>query len=242
MMWQARLLITRLGAATALALIPHGRAVRAELDPCRLPIVVGSLLQAGAQPGGVEYLLEATHCERSGFAPEDLSLLRAVARRDVSLTAGLAQAATLDARYQIRSLDSVIVVRPRKAWADPQDFLNQRIERVELLDTDLRGALVTIVSMVGRANRSIERVASATPQMLRRFSLELGDPTVQTALNRIVYEHGASVWRVEYCAASQLPEFSQIRISTFDTGSESTGIIRRDADGILHEGCARGRR
>lgn len=240
-MSRARLLTGRLGAVMALVVTSLGQAARSEVDPCRLPLVVRNLLQMGARPGGVEYLLEATHCERSGFAPEDLSLLRAVARRDVSLTDGLAQAASLDARYQIRSLDNVIVVRPREAWEDPQHFLNQRLDRVALPDTDLRGALATIASALGgiRSPRRAGTRGSATPQMIRHFSLDLLKPTVQTALDQIVYQHGASVWEVLYCASTPLPEFSLIRIGTFDTGSETTGIVRHDAGGVVHEGCAR---
>jgi hypothetical protein len=191
------LVVAILTAATSLTALATGgpvlqRIVSKDL-PVELPITVkrmGSaaerLGQFAAVPLGVEDSVVPISPTAAVTAPLSLTGMK--------VEDALESLVHLSSTYEWRQIANVVVIRPTKAWADPDNPLNRRIESVDWRSVNFAEALDRTMSLL----TSLEyKTPQPTPDE-RRFDIVMQRPTLLQLLNTIALEHGQLVWHVGY--------------------------------------------
>jgi hypothetical protein len=125
----------------------------------------------------------------------------------------------LQPRYGWSEDDGVIHLRPKTAVVDPYNVLNSPIEMFVLDDTTLQLALREVHFSLRPESRQGGIAGSGpgpTALGLRRFTVRVGQTTVQGILDAIVKAHGASSWSVTYAPDSGAARPYRISFHTFD--------------------------
>jgi hypothetical protein len=115
--------------------------------------------------------------------------------------------------------DGVIHLRPKTALADPNNVLNRRVEMFVLDETTLQLALREVHFSLRPELRQGGITGSGggpTALGLMRFTVRVGQTTVQGVLDAIVKAHGASSWSVTYTPDSGAARPYKISFHTFD--------------------------
>ncbi len=123
----------------------------------------------------------------------------------------LAAVTTLDPRYDVHEMNGVIVVRPKAAWADPRNPLNQPVTNVTLQDVSLFGALNRVCQLLYGAEvgtPSYDPYASSNT-----LSAKVEQGGVLDVLNAIVAASDGANWRVMYRAPQEPTPRSKFWIS-----------------------------
>ena len=126
---------------------------------------------------------------------------------------------SLQPHYGWSEDDGVIHLRPKRAVADPTNVLNRPIEMFVLDETTLQLALREVHFSLRPELRQGGITGSEggpTALGLRRFTVSVGQTTVQGILDAIVKAHGASSWSVTYTPDSGAAPPYRISFHTFD--------------------------
>jgi hypothetical protein len=128
-------------------------------------------------------------------------------------------------QYEWRVVDDIGVVRPRAAWDDEKDVLNQRAEAFDLPSVTLgEGALYLgkvggFKGMASRQNQPIEKDEPA------RCAIHFGGGSVLQAVNAVARAFGDSAWKVEPMRErSKVLVFGQV-VSTRDEIVQTLSIF-----------------
>ncbi len=97
----------------------------------------------------------------------------------------------MNPRYEWREMNGVPVIRPRAAWTDPRDPLNQRVETFSCLNADWHSVLLDIAHLM---NPSIVRPASGPPAGGWNLTLNIDGATILEILNHAVRSDGHLSW------------------------------------------------
>jgi len=143
----------------------------------------------------------------------------------------------VDSRYEWREMDGVIVVRPRIAWTDTNDFLHRTVSSFTLRNKHLGSTLEAVIDTLGPFRWPGERFISTTRQADRLISLNLGTTSVIETLNAVVRAHGAMGWAVKYCESGAIPENAWLSLFTFDGGGTGRPAFPNDVDGKRRSAC-----
>jgi hypothetical protein len=122
-------------------------------------------------------------------------------------------------RYVWTIDDGVVHLRPRAAVANPDNILNQGVERFVVAGVTLQQALREVHFTLRPESRQGGIIGSGpTPSALglSKFSVSVGRTTVQGLLDMIVKAHGASSWSVTYVANAGATRPYRISFHTFD--------------------------
>jgi hypothetical protein len=122
-------------------------------------------------------------------------------------------------QYGWSEADGVIHLRPNTSVADPNNILNRRVEMFVLNETTLQLALREVHFSLRPELRQGGIAGSGpgpTALGLRRFTVSVGQTTVQGVLDAIVKAHGASSWSVTYAPDSGAAPPYRISFHTFD--------------------------
>lgn len=142
---------------------------------------VALFAKAAGVPMGVELSSEAP-----GRTRKPVTLTGLPAGRALQLMAGF------DARYDMREVGGVFVLRPRGAWDRPEHPLHAPVPPVSLRDIRGRNALSLIAAFLDGPQYKETQLGDT-----RRFSLELPEGTVLDLLNATVRGHGELAWSFE---------------------------------------------
>jgi hypothetical protein len=119
-----------------------------------------------------------------------------------TLTDRLNDIVRADMGYEWRMVDGVIVVRPKRAWADPQDPLNRRVQDVLVTDMPSSAVLRGIHDFI-YTNRFVVTRNNGTDNMplhvgsgTDNVSLHVGSGIVLDVLNRLTLATGDRMWVV----------------------------------------------
>jgi hypothetical protein len=101
--------------------------------------------------------------------------------------------------YSWKTVNGVVVVRPRAAWTNPDYFLNQTVQPFvatdesvdEILHTALRAATPSLLI----PHEDLPRVGKLASHSM---TVEFSGGTMLDALNAIVRAHGSAEWEVGY--------------------------------------------
>jgi hypothetical protein len=237
--------MTWLGALPAAGQPAANRAIVQEIKvplpptPCTVTTIASRIAQVVEEPAGIEHWAEDEKCpvpplRRTEGVVDWLTLTGLTAHE------ALDRLMQLDSRYEWREIDSVIVVRPRIAWTDPNDFLHRTVSSFTVQNKHLGSTLEAIIDVLGPFHWPAgERFVSTTLQADRVISMNLvrGTTSIIDVLNAVVRTHGAMSWSVRYCGSGAVPENAWLSLLTFDGGGTGRPVFPNDVDG-RHSSCA----
>jgi hypothetical protein len=115
------------------------------------------------------------------------------------LRTALEMLASLDARYEWREMDGVIVFRPVTAWNDTNDALFRLVPNVQLHDVPSSKAISVLVSLLGAPG------SGNTFPDTRVVSVDVPQGSVLELLNAIARAHRELSWEWTELSAAEQP-------------------------------------
>ena len=122
----------------------------------------------------------------------------------------------LDPRYEQRDVGGIAVVRPRRAWGDRRDVLNQRVGPIEWRDVNRLEFLLRVTGLVGQRLDD----DAARRDLGPRFSVVITGGSVLDVLNAGTRAAGTFAWVVESSAEN-------IRVTALPYAPDSDGGLSR---------------
>jgi len=183
----------RSGSSAPAALLDRIVGTRRNGPPLILRDLSGvpQLADAAGMPMGVEMLpprlRRALRSEFAGFTATGLPL------RYVLQTLSV-----LDADYEWREMDGVIVFRPVGAWTDADDPLFRLVNDVRLDNAPMSEAVGLVTTLFGSTVHGGVPFPDA-----RRVTVDLPQGTMLEVLNAIARSHGEMCWQWEEVSAAQ---------------------------------------
>ena len=170
------------------------------LGPCEVPNVVLFLARDVQLPAGAEFL--PVSCAAVYSDKNRPPITDRIPLTGMRLGEAIELLNKTDPRYHTKESDGVIVVRPLEAWINDKHFLHNTIEKLELTEENIGGALEEIVAPFWRNRRG--RSMAATMSGFGKITISIGPVAVVEALDAIVRTHGAAQWEISYCGV--IPE------------------------------------
>ena len=185
--------------------------VNLPLGPCDVPNLVLFVAKDVGAPAGGEFLPVC------GYGYKDRP---PITERIPLLAMRVGEAIELltkvDPRYHIMESDGVMVVRPLQAWINHKHFLNRTIDKLEMTDENIGGALEEVLAPFWNRGRS--RTLATLMSGFGKLTLSVGPVSAVEALDAIVRTHGAARWEIRYCDA--VPEvaadLARVFLYTYD--------------------------
>jgi hypothetical protein len=208
----AAALVAQESAALIARRLPFGApVVGVPLTPSSLQRALAEVAWAARIPIGYE-------------APEDEPWQPAPSSRTINVEGQtvkqvLNAIVALQPHYGWSEDNGVIHLRPKTAVTDPNNVLNRPVEMFVLDETTLQLALREVHYSLRpelRQGGIAGSGAGPTALGLRRFTVSVGQTTVQGILDAIVKAHGASSWSVTYAPDSGAARLYRISFHTFD--------------------------
>jgi hypothetical protein len=191
----ARVPVPSTGAVTAGGAPPSifERIVGPDWDgqPLSIPLLSPATVVAFAQASHTPMGVETTAMERG--TPQMAG--QSVTVTGMRLRDALIAVNGIDARYEWREMDGVIVFRPVRAWLDGSDLLFLPVKPVQLHRASLTAAVLVIASSLGTPSHGV--VADT-----RRISIEAPGGSVLDLLNATAKAHGELSWQFEEMSKS----------------------------------------
>ncbi len=133
----------------------------------------------------------------AGSAPADSGRFRAptdAAPATITAREILTKFVPSDTGYEWRDMDGIAVVRPRSAWDDGGDILNQRVEAFDWLDVQLYQAMGRLAD-IGRFAGG--KSSGPAKDDSRFYTVHFNGGSVLQAINAVARVVGDMAWRVE---------------------------------------------
>ena len=199
------------------------------LGRCEVPDSVRRLAKAVEVPAGIEQLPEDCMLPVSAAdMPSPLPRER-VFLTGKTLKEGLDALIAADPRYRWVESDGVIVVRPERAWANREHFLNRMLPSFRSVDQHLSAALDEWrIAMYGDHGRSPSfgmRAGQRTEEGSRPFTVAVdADSSAILVLDHIVRSHGRAFWQVRYCRPAAEERFATVFLWTLEDDPTGVGV------------------
>jgi hypothetical protein len=147
---------------------------------------------------------------------------QAITVTGLPLRIALGALADVDARYEWREMDGVIVVRPRTAWSDPENRLSSPVSHVRLEQVTTSEAIRRVLTLLG----SEQRLASVPDT--RPVSVDIASGTILDLLSAVARSHGALSWRFQEVDPAESLSHSSgyLLLLEFFSGNGTTITIR----------------
>jgi hypothetical protein len=101
--------------------------------------------------------------------------------------------------YSWKELNGVVVVRPKTAWADPDDLLNQPVQPFEVTNERADDVLHTVLRAVTPSLFLPHEDVPRSGQLVdHSMTVTFPGGTLLDAFNTIVGAHGSAQWQVGY--------------------------------------------
>jgi hypothetical protein len=178
------------------------------LGPCDAPNLLIFLAKDVAAPAGAEQLPGS--CGYDVERPPITDRIPLVGKR---FGEALELLARYDPRYHVIEADGIVVMRPMEAWINDKHFLHATIDKLELTDENIGGALDAVLAPFG-SRSSPDRAQSMSG--VGKLTLSIGPITVVEALDAIVRTHGSMRWVVSYCLPEVAPDVAMLFFHTYD--------------------------
>jgi hypothetical protein len=190
------------------------------VNPCAVPRIVLTVARALGVPAGAETL--------PGRCTLDLpaSIVERVPLISMRLKDALDLLVKTDPRYQWMESDGVVIVRPLSAWTNDKHFLNSVIDRYELKDDNIGGALDAIFARFKPAGHAGAELMAGVGSL----TLSLGPISALEALDAVVRTHGAAQWSMAYCLPEVAPDVAMLGVMTYDKRGMGTSVARSRVD------------
>jgi hypothetical protein len=152
---------------------------------------------------------------------EDLKKRRRVSVAGMTVREALDTFVAIDPRYRWMEIDGVPVVRPWKAWADPEHPLNRVVTPVSWPEIDLATAHMNMATLIaGTIGRwpQIEPVIGPVPGAGRgpSFAVQTGPIAILELLNTIAEAHGSAGWWLRHNCTDLDPRAVEVWLSAYD--------------------------
>jgi hypothetical protein len=174
---------------------------------------VAALAEASDTPMGVEM---------AGTTGRQPPIARHTIVTGMRLADALVALVGMDARYQWREMDGVIVFRPGQAWGDGLNPLFAPVRDVQLR----RVTLSTVMGLIASALKSPEHAMNTIPDT-RRISIDMPAGSVLDFLNAAAKSHGRLSWEFGDLSADDRRFFKGRRyiLRVWIFGSGALGLI-----------------
>ena len=190
---------------------------------CRVPNIVLAIAKDLRLPAGAELLPGRCQQPRPDEVTERIPLLGRTVGDALTLMA------KVDPRYRVVESEGILVVRPLAAWSNEKHFLHMTLERFELKDGNIGGALDALLAPLKGSSGNGALLMSGVGSI----TLSLGPISMVDALDAIVRQHGQASWQVRYCVDEVAPDVGIVNLSTYDDRGIGTSFVplRNGPDG-----------
>jgi hypothetical protein len=194
--------------ARAQSRIGRNLTLNLPLGPCDAPNLVIFLAKDIGAPAGAEQLPGS--CGYDVERPPITDRIPLIGKR---FGEALELLVRYDPRYHVIEADGIVVIRPMEAWINDRHFLHTTIDKLELTDENIGGALDAVLAPFW--SRSIPARAQSMSGV-GKLTLSLGPITVVEALDAIVRAHGSMRWVVSYCLPEAAADVAMVYFHTYD--------------------------
>jgi hypothetical protein len=111
-----------------------------------------------------------------------------------SLEDGLDTVVGADDRYEWRKIGDIAVVRPKRAWGDPNNPFNRHVRNVQVRNEGLTAVLLAIRDLIYTDKFTV--VSKPTTEVPLSFELQTG--TIVDVLNHVMVAGGQVFWTASY--------------------------------------------
>jgi hypothetical protein len=119
----------------------------------------------------------------------------------------------VDQQYSWRTVNGVIVLRPSRAWLDPENVLNQPVADIDWDNVTAQRALFRVMtSFRGTDARRPGPEPPGPPFDPRPLSVHVRSGSLMDFLNELVRVHGGLTWRLVHMQNPKLPAAPPFRI------------------------------